>query len=155
MDGRIHTGMRREALMALTVKKVELWRREVESRPGVLADVLGILAASGANLEVAMAYRYPGNDALGAIEVYPVSGKRRVAAAQAAGLEPLSLAALRVEGPDRPGTGQAIARALADAGLDIAFLVTQVIGRRFTAIFGFASEADATTASRIIRKVKK
>ena len=140
--------------MSLTVKKVELWRREVENRPGILADVLGILADAGANLEIAMAYRYPGNQSLGAIEVYPVSGRKRVAAAQAAGLQPLSLAALRVDGTDRRGTGRAIARALADAGLNISFLVTQVIGRKFTAIFGFDSEDDAVRASRIIRKVR-
>ena len=119
--------------MSLTVKKVELWRREVENRPGILADVLGILADAGANLEIAMAYRYPGNQSLGAIEVFPVSGRKRVAAAQAAGLQPL---------------------ALADAGLNISFLVTQVIGRKFTAIFGFDSEDDAVRASRIIRKVR-
>lgn len=140
--------------MALTVKKVELWRREVESRPGLLADVLGILADAGANLEIAMAYRYPGNQALGAIEVFPVAGKKRVAAAQAAGLQPLALAALRVDGTDRRGTGRAIARALADAGMNISFLVTQVIGRKFTAIFGFDTEEDAVRASRIIKKVK-
>ena len=140
--------------MALTVKKVELWRREVESRPGLLADVLGILADAGANLEIAMAYRYPGNQSLGAIEVYPVSGRKRVAAAQAAGLQPLALAALRVDGTDRRGTGRAIARALADAGLNISFLVTQVIGRKFTAIFGFDTEDDAVRASRIIKKVR-
>lgn len=140
--------------MSLTVKKVELWRREVESRPGLLADVLGILADAGANLEIAMAYRYPGNQTLGAIEVYPVTGKKRVAAAQAAGLQPLALAALRVDGTDRPGTGRAIARGLADAGLNISFLVTQVIGRKFTAVFGFDTEADAVKAWRVIRKVR-
>jgi len=140
--------------MALTVKKVELWRREVESRPGLLADVLGILADAGTNLEIAMAYRYPGNQALGAIEVFPVAGKKRVAAAQAAGLQPLALAALRVDGTDRRGTGRAIARALADAGLNISFLVTQVIGRKFTAIFGFDNEEEALRASRIIKKVR-
>ena len=140
--------------MSLTVKKVELWRREVASRPGLLADVLGILADAGANLEIAMAYRYPGNQSLGAIEVYPVSGRKRVAAAQAAGLQPLSLAALRVDGTDRRGTGRAIARALADGGLNISFLVTQVIGRKFTAIFGFDTEDDAVKASRIIKKVR-
>jgi predicted amino acid-binding ACT domain protein len=140
--------------MALMVKKVELWRREVESRPGLLADVLGTLADAGANLEIAMAYRYPGNQTMGAIEVYPISGKKRVAAAEAAGLRPLALSALRVDGTDRRGTGRAIARALADAGLDISFLVSQVIGRKFTAIFGFDTEAEAAKAWRIIRKVR-
>lgn len=137
--------------MAVTVKKIELWRREVENRPGILAGVLGGLAAAGANLEIAMAYRYPGNPSMGAIEVFPVRGKKMVAAAQAAGLAPLAIAALRVDGDDRPGAGHAAAQALADAGLNISFLVAQVIGRKYTTIIGFDSEADAAAGAKIVR----
>jgi hypothetical protein len=138
--------------MAVTITRVQLWRSEVESRPGVLAGVLGALASAGANLQVAMAYRYPGNQTLGAIEVFPVRGKRLAAAAEAAGLKPMPLAVLRVEGDDRPGLGYATARAIADAGINVAFLVAQVVGRKYTSLIGFETDGDAVKAARLIKK---
>lgn len=138
--------------MAVTVRRVQLWRNEVESRPGLLAAALGALASAGADLQVVMAYRYPGNQTMGAIEVYPISGKKLVAAAQAAGLSPTSIAVLRVEGENRPGLGYATTRAMADAGINIAFLVAQVIGKRYTSVLGFENDADAAKAARLIKK---
>lgn len=139
--------------MAVTVKNVQLWRREVQSRPGLLADALGTLAGAGADLQVVMAYRFPGNQAMGAIEVFPVSGKKLAAAARSAGLEPSAIPALRVEGDNRPGLGHVITQALADAGLNISFLVTQVIGRKYSAIIGFDTEQASATGARLIRRV--
>ena len=138
--------------MPITVKRVQLWRNEVESRPGLLAGALGTLASAGADLEVVMAYRYPGNQTMGAIEVYPITSRKLAAAAQAAGLRPTTIAALRVEGDNRPGLGYAITRAIADAGLNIAFLVTQVIGRKYTCVVGFENDADAAKAAGLIKK---
>ena len=138
--------------MAITVKRVQLWRNEVESRPGLLAGALGTLASAGADLQVVMAYRYPGNQTMGAIEVYPIAGKKLEAAAQAAGLRPTTIAALRVEGDNRAGLGYAITRAIADAGLNIAFLVTQVIGRKYTCVLGFENDADAARAAALVKK---
>ena len=138
--------------MAITVKRVQLWRNEVESRPGLLAGALGTLASAGADLQVVMAYRYPGNQTMGAIEVYPIAGKKLEAAAQAAGLRPTTIAALRVEGDNRAGLGYAITRAIADAGLNIAFLVTQVIGRKYTCVLGFENDADAAKAAALVKK---
>jgi hypothetical protein len=57
-----------------------------------------------------------------------------------------------VQGDNRPGLGHRIARALADAGLNIAFLVAQVVGRKYSAVFGFESPADADQAVKLIRK---
>lgn len=139
--------------MAVTIKRVQLWRSQVESRPGVLAGALGALASAGANLQVVMAYRYPGNQTLGAIELYPVRGKRLAAAAEAAGLKPMPMAVLRVEGDDRPGLGYATTRAIADAGINVAFLVTQVVGRKYTSLIGFETDADAARATALIKRV--
>lgn len=138
--------------MALTVKRVQLWRNDVESRPGLLAGTLGTLASAGADLQVVMAYRYPGNQTRGAIEVYPIRGRKMEAAAKAAGLSPTAIAALRVEGANRPGLGYVITRTIADAGMNITFLVTQVIGRKYTCVVGFENDADAAKASALIRK---
>src|SRR5215467_15561546 len=117
--------------MALTVKRITLWRREVENRPGVLATTLEPLAQAGADLRLVMGYRFPEATTRAAIELYPIAGKRAVAAAESVGLRAFELPCLLVEGDNRPGLGAAIGRGLADAGINIVFLVAQVIGRRF------------------------
>jgi hypothetical protein len=137
--------------MALTVKRITLWRREVANQAGVLANTLEPLARAGADLRLVMGYRFPEATGRGAIEVYPVSGKKAAAGAEAAGLRAFDLACLLVEGDNRPGFGAAMARALADAGVNIVFLVAQVIGRRFTSVIGFESEAAAAQATRVIK----
>jgi hypothetical protein len=141
--------------MALTVKRITLWRREVENEPGVLARTLEPLAQAGADLRLVMGYRFPETTSRAAIELYPVAGKKAVAAAQAAGLGVFDLACLLVEGDNRTGLGAAIGRALADAGINVVFLVAQVIGRRFTAIMGFDDDAAAAVATKTIKAAGK
>ena len=138
--------------MAVTVKKAALWRKEVDDRPGMLASALQPLSEAGADLQVVMAYRYPSAENKGVIELYPVSGRKISAAAQAAGLAPSSIPILLVEGDNRAGLGHAIAKALGDAGINLGFAMAQVVGRRYSAIFGFENEADATKAVSLIRK---
>lgn len=138
--------------MALTLKKITLWRREVENRPGVLARALEPLARAGADLQVVMAYRYPGDQTRGAVELFPVSGKKAAAAAGSAGFSAAPLPTLRVEGDNRPGLGHAIAQAIASQGINVEFVVTQVVGRRFSAVFGFEKDEDLKKAAGLIRK---
>jgi len=137
--------------MALTVKRITLWRREVENKPGVLASTLEPLARAGADLRLVMGYRFPEATGRAAIEVFPVSGKKVSAGAEAAGLRAFDLACLLVEGDNRPGLGAALARGLAEAGVNIVFLVAQVVGRRFTSVIGFESEEASSHASRVIK----
>ena len=136
--------------MAVTVKKAILWRREVDNQPGMLANTLQPLSEAGADLQVVMAYRYPGGE--NAIELYPVSGKKSAAAAQTAGLAPSSISTLLVEGDNRPGLGHAIAKAVGDAGINMSFVMAQVVGRRYSAVFGFENEADASKAATLIKR---
>jgi hypothetical protein len=138
--------------MAVSVKKITLWRSEVANRPGTLAGALAPLAQAGADLRVVMAYRFPGDETRGAVELYPITGKKAQAAARAAGLSDSGIPTLLVEGDDRPGTGSAIARAIAEAGINLAFFVAQVVGRRYAAVIGFDSEADAKKASPLIKR---
>jgi len=138
--------------MAVTVKKITLWRTEVENRPGVLAQVLEPLANAGTDLQAVMGYRYPGNESKAAIEVYPVAGRKSVAAARAAELNATSIPTVLIEGDNKPGLGFAIARALGDAGVNLGFMVAQVIGRRYSAIIGFDNEEDARRAAPLIKK---
>jgi len=138
--------------MALTVKRICLWRSEVENKPGVLASTLEPLAKAGLDLWGVMGYRLPGEGARAAIEVYPVVGKKSVAAAQSAGLSASSIPTLLVEGDNKPGLGHVVARAIADAGINLSFLLAQVVGRKYSSLFGFESEEDARKAATLIKK---
>ncbi|HET8549714.1 MAG TPA: hypothetical protein VFL57_17010 [Bryobacteraceae bacterium] len=138
--------------MPVTVKSITLWRKEVDNHPGVLAGTLEPFATSGADLQVVMGYRFPGNERKAAIELYPVTGSASTKAARAGGLEASSIPTLLVEGDNKPGLGHSIAQALADAGVNMAFLVAQVIGRRYSAVVGFDSAQDAKKAASLIRK---
>jgi hypothetical protein len=139
--------------MPVTVKEITLWRREIENRPGMLARVLEPLAGS-ADLQVLMAYRYPGDETRGAVELFPISGKKATAAAEAASLTRADIPALLVEGPNRAGIGFATTTAIAAAGINLAFLVAQVIGSKFSAVYGFDSEADRRKAMSLLRKAQ-
>lgn len=141
--------------MPVTVKKVALWRRELDNRPGALAGILEPLVRAGASFQIAMGYRFPGNETRAAVELAPIMGKKSAAAAAAAGLQPSSIPTLIVTGDDRPGLGYALAQGMADGGINMAFLVAQVIGRKYSAIFGFESEADADRAVAIIKRASK
>jgi hypothetical protein len=138
--------------MPVSVKKVALWRRDLDNRPGALANVLEPLARAGTDLQVAMGYRFPGNESRAAVEVAPVTSRKATAAAQGAGLQPSGIPTLLVAGDNRPGLGFALSRGMADAGINMAFLVAQTIGRRYSAVFGFESDADADRAAAIIKK---
>ncbi|PYT11729.1 MAG: hypothetical protein DMG59_25535 [Acidobacteria bacterium] len=138
--------------MPLTVRQITLWRTEVENTVGVLARTLKPLAETGSDLQVVMGYRYPGSANRAAIEVYPVTGKKVTTAAQGAGLSASAIPTLLIDGDNKPGLGYAIAQAIADAGINLTFLVAQVIGRRYSAVAGFDIEADAKKAASLIKK---
>jgi hypothetical protein len=141
--------------MAVTVKKLTLWRSEVENKPGMLAQTLKPLADAGASLQVIMAYRFPGEPTRSAIELSPVSGKKSEAAAKTAGLDRSPIPTLFAMGDDRPGLGSEIAEAIAGSGVNISFLVAQVVGRRYSAVYGFETEEEAQIATNLIKKVSK
>ena len=135
--------------MAVKVKLITLWRREVDNRPGALAETVAPLSRAGANLQVLMGYRHPG-DARATIELSPVSGKKATAAAQQAGLSASGTPTLFVEGDDRPGLAHAIARSLADAGINLRGISISALGGRFSAYLAFDNADVATLALQIL-----
>ena len=137
--------------MAIRIRKLTLWRTEVAHRPGALAELLDPLAAAGADLQVVMGYRLPGETARAVVEVAPITSRRAALAAENARLVPGGAPALQVLGENRPGLANRIARALADSRVNIAFLVAQVVGKRYSAVFGFENEADLDKAVDRIR----
>ena len=54
--------------MAVTIKRITLWRAAVEDRPGVLAGALEPLAHAGADLQMVMCYGNPGQEGRATIE---------------------------------------------------------------------------------------
>lgn len=138
--------------MAVTVKSIKLWRKEVDNKPGELANTLGPLVAAGSDFQVVMGYRFPGNESKAAIELYPVSGKKATATAGVAGLQAAEIPCLLVEGDNKPGVAQAIAKSIADAGINMSFVVAQAVGKRYSAIFGFDNDADTRKATSVIKK---
>jgi hypothetical protein len=85
--------------MSVKIKPVTLWRTEVENKPGILARTLEPLAATHADLAVVMGYRYPGASEKAAIELYPVTGKKTVAAAKGMGIAASATPTLLVTWP--------------------------------------------------------
>ena len=100
LHGRIY-----QMTVALKGIRPPIWRRV--QAPGTLS-----LAAAGADLHIVMGYRYPRGEEKAAIEVYPVTTKKSVAAAQAAGLGASSIPSLLVEGDNKPGLAHAVAKAI-------------------------------------------
>jgi hypothetical protein len=135
--------------MAVRVKNVTVWRKEVAHAPGELARALRPLAEAGANLQVIMAYAEGDR---GIVEVCPISGKKATDAAKRAGFVASDKPTLLIEGNDRPGLGFRIASAIADKGISISFDVTQVIAKKYSAIYGFQTEDDARAAASAIKR---
>jgi len=103
--------------MAVTVKKIVVWRTEVEDKPGALSSVLAPLAEVGADLQVVMGYRYPDEANKAVVQLGTVSGKKPAIAASKAGLAASDIPTLLVQGDNRPGVGHAIAQAISEAGI--------------------------------------
>jgi hypothetical protein len=142
--------------MPVSVKRITLWRAEVDNKPGALAAVMQPLAAAGANLKVVMGYRHTAvKQGKAIVEIYPVSSRKVVNAAEAAGLNGSSIPTLLVEGDDRPGLGSAIANGVSAAGVNIAFFLAQVVGEHYSAVIGFESEEDAGKATPAIKKAAR
>ena len=57
-----------------------------------------------------------------------------------------------MQGDNKPGLGYAISKAIADAAINMDFLVAQVIGRKYSAVIGFENEADAKKAATLIKR---
>lgn len=140
--------------MKLKVTRAEMWKATIDDRPGGAAAVLDPVAAAGANFEFAFARRAPELPGQGLLFVLPVKGKKVVAAAQAAGLAMApDMHMLRIEGADKPGTTAAIARAMAQAGINFRALSATAVGRNFRAFLALDSAEDAARAAGVLRKL--
>jgi len=136
----------------LKVSKAVLWRRELENRPGTLAAALEPFAKAGVNLQIVMGYSSPKPGGTSAVEVFPVTGPIAEQAAKEAGLKPQEqVPCVIVDGADRSGLAYDIAKAIADAGINLHFAVVQALDNRYHGIFGFGSQADADKSLDLIQ----
>jgi hypothetical protein len=137
---------------AMRIKKVDVWAGDLRDQPGGLAQVLSTVAGGGASVECVIARRRESGG--GVVFISPISGKRAQEAARSAGLRQADMGTLRIEGPDRPGLGSRITRAIADAGINMRGLTAAVLGGNFVCYIGFDTPADADRAARAIKGVQ-
>jgi hypothetical protein len=142
--------------MAYTVNKVDVWTGEIEDRVGGLAAKLEPLAGAGVDLGFLIARRQPQQPGKGVVFLGPVTGAKGARAAKDAGLNKTTdLAALRLEGPNKPGACHKITRALADAGINLRGVSASASGAKFIAFLAFDSSDDAGKAARLLRSAGK
>ncbi len=141
--------------MPLNVSAQIVWAGDIADEPGSLGEKLSALAASGANLEFVIARRRPEEPGKGVVFVAPVEGKRAQDAATAAGLsKAIDVPTLRVEGPDQPGIGDRMMRAISDLGINLRGVSAAAIGGRFVTYIGFYRADEASRAAQALRSLE-
>ena len=142
--------------MAYRIRKVDVWVAEIDDRPGGLAEKLAALTRVGANIEFLISRRTPEKPGKGVVFLTPIKGAAQKRAANEAGLSTTSsLHSVRVEGPDRPGLGTKMTRALADAGINLRGASAAALGRRSVSYFAFDNAEDADNAVKLLKKALK
>jgi hypothetical protein len=140
--------------MKIKVTEVEVWAANVEDRPGGLTEKLLPLAIAGARLEFIIARRAPEQPGKGVVFVTPLKGVKQVKAATRAGfVQTGSLHSVRIEGTDQPGLAATMAKALADAGINLRGFSATVIGKRFIVYLALDTVDDGEEALRVLRKL--
>ncbi len=137
--------------MSYKIKRVEVWAADILNRPGTLARVLEALAAAGGQLEFMIARRV--TDQTSRVFVAPISSAKVKRAASDVGLiKAAGLHAIRIEGPDRPGLGSAMTRAVGAAGINLRGASAAGIGKKVLFYLAVATDKDANAAAAAIRK---
>ena len=140
--------------MALQITRTDVWAAEIEDRPGALAEKLAVLSAAGADLGFVLARGMSKSDDPGVVFVTPLKGAKQLRAAEQQGfVKTDGLHCLRVGGTDKPGLGARITETLAREGINLRGLSATVVGKRFTCYLALYTAADATTATRIVKKL--
>jgi hypothetical protein len=133
--------------MNLEIATEKVWAASLEDRPGSLAQKLEALAEAGVDLGFVIARRVDDRTGEGVVFVTPIEDQSSQQAARDAGFnETHSLHALRVEGPDQPGLGARMTRALAGAGINLRGLSAAALGGRCVVNLAFDSDEDAKKA---------
>lgn len=139
--------------MALKVSKVEVWSGELSDNVGGLAAVLGPLADAGADLAFAIARRQPDKPGTGVVFLGGIKGAKQTKTAAAAGLSKTdNLAALVVEGTNKPGLAHGVIERVSSAGINLRGVSAAVTGTRCVIVVAFDTAADRDRAAKVIGK---
>jgi len=138
--------------MAFEINKVDIWVGGLPDRPRALMKRLAVLSKAGANLEFVIARQDKRGKAV--VFMAPLKGTAQIRAAAEAELSKAArMHALRVEGPNRPGLGELITRALGDEGLNLRGLSAAAIGGRSVTYLRFRNSDDVQRARRALQRV--
>jgi hypothetical protein len=137
--------------MRLKMTKMDVWVAEIDDKPGGLARTMKAAADYGADLDCVVARRQPDKPGKGVVFMTPLKGKEELDHASDMGLHRAThLATLKIEGPDRPGFGAELSKAIADVGINLHGLTAAVVGRRFVCYASFDTIADMERAEDAI-----
>lgn len=137
--------------MAFKIGKVDVWAADMFNRPGMLARILEALSNAGADLEFVIARRVTENTSRAFFA--PITGARQQKAARDVDLSKAAgMHCLRIEGPDRPGLGAAVTRAVAAANINVRGLTAASLGKKSVCYIAFKTDAEAKQASKVIKK---
>jgi hypothetical protein len=139
--------------MKLDTCRVDVWVASLEDKPGGLAEKVEILAAAGIDLEFVSARRAPDKPGTGVAFVAPIKGAKQTRIARKVGFEKSeSLHAIRIDTGNKPGFSAEMARALADANLNLRGFTGVAITNRALFYIAFDSSADASKAVRVLKQ---
>jgi hypothetical protein len=137
--------------MPFDINRVDVWVGEVSDRSRAFMKKLEVLSNAGTDLEFVITRR----DRRGKAVVFmaPIRGATGIRAAEEAGFSKAArMHTLRVDGPNRPGLGVEITRALAYEGLNLRGLSAAVIGGRSVTYLRFKNAGDAQKARQALRR---
>ena len=134
-------------------ERVDVWAASIKDEPGGLAKVLSSLRDAGADLELIIARRAPGEPGTGVVFLAPLRGDEEVSTAAMLGFNVTSsVQSVRVEGDNEPGVASVLTEKLAAAGINLRGLTAAVMGTRFIMYIGLDSAADATKVIDILEQ---
>ena len=137
--------------MKYEIMRVDVWAGEIKDRRGALADMLHTVLDADADLDFIIARPSPVRPGTGILYLAPLAGEKQTQAATEAGLARSShIDSLRIGGPDRPGLAENIARAVAEAGINISGLTAGRMGDRCVLYVRFESDSDVDRAAELL-----
>lgn len=134
----------------VTIRKVRLWRKEIDAGPAALAAALQPLNEEGIRLRAFMRYRHFREEHRAVVEVCPHESEhedRCASILRAAGFTISHIPTLLIGGEEAPRVEYAISKISAEQGLNIVFCVSQNVNGVWEALLGFVSDADADKAA--------
>lgn len=134
-------------------QKVDVWAATIEDRPGGVGEKLEALAKAGADLQFILARRLHEEPGRGVLYVTPLRDERETAAAEQAGFHRTThMHSLRLEGPDEPGVGLLLTKALAAEGINLRGLSVISLNGQLVAYLTFDTQQDVErTVTRLDR----